>query len=467
MKKTIALRTLVACLALLVGLLSIYGFTSNIALAKQTASVRADDVLAATKSSFTPLAIPLAADKPSPLVDYKLYDQDGVEIGYIEQTGQIVTTGGNLIRTDEDSQSVHYDAVDQQLVDSANKKMKIYYDSRMLKHTIESGSKQVITIKPDDEIFMTTIKDPNDGLVKTVYTTRKLIKPSIWTRINPFERSEYEEEFYDMNNRRIPSSWFVDHKHAPWYKKALLYTAPAYLIGLFKTYKPTTWVQVESVGTYADLRKDLSFAKHPWDKIEGVITEDSLEIYINPENGQLSDFYFGPLYNYKTGLPMIAKVNDQGQRQIITIPDGKLQTVENGRLMNALTETYLYQHGIEFYVHYIDTEEYGTLNAIAMRDAKTKQWKLPNGDSAEGIVRDGVVVGGKSPKISTLGDVFVSAVGGVGNLIKNIGNFGKDTAGTLSSVFSLIITVLILALLAVPVVLTVWLIKKVRGGKAA
>lgn len=460
--KTGTFKTMVACAALLVGLLSIYGFAQNITLAKPTAAVRAADVVAAYKSSFVPIST-TPDGPPSEIVTTKVYDPDGVEIGYIKETQQLVTADGHLMRTADDSQSTHYDEVDKQLVDSANKKMKIYYDTYMLKHTIQSSSgKELLTIKLTDEIFMTTIKDPNDGLVKTIYTTRKLIKPNLGTRLNPFKKSEYKEEFYDINGRFIPNSWFVNHEHAAWYKKALSYTPMSYLVGLFKTYKPTTWVQVKSVGTYAALYQELFMStEHPWDKLEGFVTEDGLDIYIDPRNGQLSYKLFGPIYNYKTGLPMIIKANDQGQSQIITIPDGKVQTVENGCLVNALTIDYMYKHGIEFYVHYIDTEEYGTLNALALWDAKTKQWKLPNGDSAKGIVRDGVVVGGKQPKISTPIDLIKSAWNAAKNVVSNVANLGKGTAETVKAIFSIIV---IAVVVAIPVGIILKARKSARNG---
>jgi hypothetical protein len=328
-----------------------------------------------------------------------------------------------------------YDEVTQELLDSANRAMTIYFDSVSMQHKVGSESGQTLKhIKATDMLYIATILDKNDGLTKTIYVTRQQFTTNWWERIVGTQDAYYYK-YYDMNGRHIPDDWFTEHTRAPWWKSALRWlngTAfignPAWWYGLFKGYEPLSAVSVTEAGTFQEVADLLEFATfHPWEKLDNVLTANNdgvynSGVYINPANSQLCDRLGAPIYHIETGLPFVYKDN-----KIITIPDRKEQTVKDGILQNGATRRYLRKLGFEEYIHYIDDAEFGIIGILVLAvkdgDGKLIKWTLPNGEDAEGIVRDGVGTDtdGEALTWESFWESFGGLFGGMGSMTGIIG----------------------------------------------
>jgi hypothetical protein len=402
------------------------------------------------RGTVAPLSVKLTSDTadssgPGETQSGKLYADNGQEIMYIRETGQLVTASGELLHTVSDNAMARYDEVTQELLDSANRAMKIWFDSVAMQHKLQSGSGQTLThIKATDMLYISTILDRNDGLTKTIYVTRQKYTTDWWDRIVGTQDAYYYK-YYDMNGRHIPDDWFTEHTRAPWWKSALRVLNgtigignPGWWYGLFKGYEPLNAVSVTEAGTFQEVTDLLEFATwHPWDKLENVLTANNdgvynSGVYINPANGQLCDRLGAPIYHIETGLPFVYKDN-----KILTIPDRKEQSVTDGILQNGATRQYLRKLGFEEYVHYIDDPEFGIVGVLVLAvkdgDGKLIKWTLPNGDDAEGIVRDDVGTDTDGEKLTW--DSFWSKFSGL-----------FDGWGGLGGIAGIILTVLIIIL---------------------
>ncbi|MCL2061164.1 MAG: hypothetical protein FWH03_00870 [Firmicutes bacterium] len=331
----------------------------------------------------------------------KLYADNGQEILYIRETGQLITANGELLHTVSDNAMARYDEVTQELLDSANRSMKIWFDSVSVQHKIQSGSGQTLHhIRASDTLYIATILDRQDGFTKTIYVTRQRYTTNWWDRLLPGKQDGYYYKYYDMNGRHIPDEWFTEHSRAPWWRSALRVaaglTTPGWLYGVFKGYAPLSSVVVTEAGTFGEIAALLEFATwHPWDKLEGILTANNdgvynSGVYINPANRQLTDRLGAPIYHIETGLPFVYKDN-----KILTLPDKKEQVVSaGGILQNGATRQYLRNLGFEEYIHYIDDPEFGIIGVLVLAvkdgDGKLVKWTFPNGEDADGIVRVGV-----------------------------------------------------------------------------
>ncbi len=369
-----------------------------------------------------------------------------------------------------------YDEVTQELLDSANRSMKIWFDSVSQVHKLQAGSGQTLKhIKATDMLYIATILDRDDGLTKTIYVTREKYTTDWWDRIIGTQDAYYYK-YYDMNGRHIPDDWFTEHTRAPWWKSALrvLNTTltlggPAWWYGLFVGYEPLSSVVVTEAGTYAEVSDLLEFATwHPWEKLENVLTANNdgvynSGVYINPANKQLCDRLGAPIYHIESGLPFVYKDD-----KILTIPDRKEQTVSDGILQNGATRQYLRKLGFEEYIHYIDDYEFGIVGTLVLAvkdgDGKLIKWTLPNGEDADGIVRDDIGIDTDGEALTW--DSFWSKVGGL-----------FSGVGGISGVIGIIVLVLVL-IFCFPLVIALlkflltiiiapfkWLAKKLGGKK--
>ncbi|MFA5676625.1 MAG: hypothetical protein WDA65_08920 [Christensenellales bacterium] len=462
-------------------LLAVQKANANIdtAYAQTPQTQSAASTAALVHGTVAPLIVPLTSE-PGETQTGKLYADNGHEIMFIRETGQLITANGELLHTVSDNAMARYDEVTQELLDSANRAMKIWFDSVSQKHKLQSGSGQTLKhIKASDMIYISTILDRHDGFTKTIYVTREKIATNWWDRLLGWQNAYYYK-YYDMNGRHIPDDWFVEHSRAPWWKSALRVLSsipvvpgvwipnPAWLYGLFVGYEPLQSVAVTEVGTFGEITDLLEFATfHPWDKLDGVLTvnndgEYNSGVYINPANKQLCDRLGAPIYHIETGFPFI--LHDS---KIITIPDKAEQTVTDGILQNGATRQYLRNLGFEEYIHYIDSYEFGVIGVLVLavkdKDGKLDKWVLPNGEDADGIVRDGIDIDtdGEPFSLASLWEKLTGLFQGI-----DIGGIVWAVIGILLLIFCfpLVIT-LVKALLTLLIFPFKWLAKKLGSKK--
>ncbi|MCL2061149.1 MAG: hypothetical protein FWH03_00785 [Firmicutes bacterium] len=463
-------RIIMSCVSLMLAFICLFGIlyaqkamtaqamTSGVSQGSQPISVT--QVLQSTASlRVTPTGITAYSDTekpPSSLQERKLYDADGKEIRLIRETGQLITEDGKLLYNPDNLAMGLYNEITQELYDAANKALTYWYNSVSMQYDIGSGGgKTLTTVKAGDKIYIATILDKKDNLIKTLYVKMEKFETNWWDRLNPFSQSSFEYKYFDMLGREIPVSWFIDQNRAVWLPAAartavtlgLTIMACAafggkiglaigatvavgiWLYGVFKGFDPIQSVNLIEAGTVGEAVELIQMVSHPWEKIEGVLTaNDSGEfksgIYINPANNQLCDSLGRPIYQLDSGLPV---VYDQKNSQVITVPNKQVQTIRGGILENCATVEFLRKLNFNIYFHFIDDPEFGILNTIVLR--KGDKWFLPNGDEATDIVRP---------------DVGINEDGEQFSLKSLFQQFGKLFGDSFGTVIAIIIIVLLL-----------------------
>ena len=306
---------------------------------------------------------------------------DGSRLGYVQNMGLVVTTSGKPVVDAVDSSIITYDPDTQEFTSGANQKLGIFLDSHLDRYYLSSSGRIVNTINSNTEVYMITIKK-TDGQHMNIYATRQQIKKPWYKSI--FSDS-YETRYFDMNGRHIENKYIVTFKAVNSWRLAIAFAFPVYgVVSLVNDGIVVPVVKVLEKTTLGELMTYISQAtEHPWEKYPAV-TEDGRDIYINPRNNQLADFFGWALFNSKNGLPIIRHSNT-----LITI-DGQAQQLVDGVLKNSMTIKQLLDSGARFSMG-VYPSEYGTYDAVIIdvsTDPNKQEWVLPNGDSADGKILD-------------------------------------------------------------------------------
>jgi hypothetical protein len=412
----------------------------------------------AIRSNFTPLAAPPITGDTGETVFAPVYTesgQNGKRLGFIRETGMVVTEDGEPVANPEDGSVVLYDEENQTYIDAANRTLGIYLDSRLDKHYLKAGGNFLSSIDMDREVVLISLYTTGDETT-TIYAFREPIKLNFWEKLGNFVTFNWNEpdryRFLDMNNQEIDESRLISFKDTMMWTFSVLWASQS----IFAERPIFPVVEILERTTLRELYTVMESATvHPWDTMksietgETVVTSDGKEVYINPRTNQLVDFYGWALFNEKNGLPILFYENE-----IITTNDA-LQAVNGNVLVDSMTVWNMLNSGTAFYMVVIPTK-YGSFDAPAFKrtdDPNVNDFYLMDGKT---LATD---AGALDHRLSTVQDG--ETLGEWWARITSGGSGGFDLLGTLKTIGIIILCIigLIIALKVIGFILDIF-----RGG---
>ena len=336
---------------------------------------------------------PDGASNPAEKKQNPIYTQNRQRIYMSKETGLLVTRDGRPIMDGRNSSITTFDMETQEFANGAHQRLSIYFNSFLNRHYLRAGGGYVTEINMNREIFLINIRT-RDGTM-AIYTFRERVNHgwSIIYRPGAWFNNEYR--YFDMNGRLIENRYIQEWDTATFARAMtgnVIFFAVTGGIGFFAQLlfgSPSNFgvpfVRILDRTTLANLLEEISkITVHPYPYIYGVVTEDGMPIFIRPSTMQLVDRFNFPLFSFNTGLPAI--VHDS------IIVDTRLQAMEvrNGVLRGVVSVWQLLYSGTDFFMGTIATP-FGNKDAVVFNlsnDVNNPNWVLPNGDNADGIIRD-------------------------------------------------------------------------------
>ena len=286
-----------------------------------------------------------------------------------------------------------FDMETTEYTNGANQKLSIYFNSFLDKHYLRAGGGYVTEINTRREIFLINIRA--SGGTMAIYTFREKVDHG-WSIIyKPGKWFNDEYRYYDMNGRLIENRFIAEWDTATFAKAMtgnVIFFAVTGGIGFFAQLIfgnadnfGVPFVKVLDRTTLADLLEELKHATiHPYDTVDGIITEDGQPIYVRPTTKQCVDRFNFPMFSIDKGLPILL------YDEVIVTSDLQGVEVQNGILRNVISVWQLLESGSDFFMGTIPTP-FGEMDAVVFNtsnDRKNPNWILPNGESADGIIKD-------------------------------------------------------------------------------
>ena len=346
--------------------------------------------------NITPLTTPVTQSiwtRPGDLVTAPVYTPEGRQLGFIPETGMVVTNCGMPLvsRVGAHAVAVLYDEANSTFIDAANRTLQIYLDSRLGRHQLRSGGVYLTNICMDREVVKIGL-NTNSGSIP-IFAFRSAnqrswyqnLRPSNWGRPAGYV-------FRDMNGREISNNQLVHINQTNWVAiVSSVVSPPVALINLFSNNFVVPVVQILDRSTLRELYAKMEHATwHPWEALQCNVTNqlvrttDGEVIRINPRNGQLVERFGWALFCTTSALPILYR--DGRLMSVTTVP----QTVQNGVLMNSMTVWSLLRDGTLFYMGIVETA-FGSFDVPLFNwsyDPANPDWRLMNGESAAGVVID-------------------------------------------------------------------------------
>jgi hypothetical protein len=348
----------------------------------------------------------MSSSGPADRVEADVYTACGERIFFAEELGLLITGDGRVIYDSGNGSVVFYDEQRSEFVNGANQSLQAVLNSTQTRHIIQRGSRayvRPVAINANDELFLIRLRhsdvahmaDGNGDVF--VYATRQYE----WYNPGWFRRNRYREVFFNVFGDRLRCEWIVTTVGSmnPWLQKMVA-------LGVV-TGKIVPVAQVLNRTTLSAVRTELrTVTNHPWPRlmetndpnfigpVRPVISVDGEFIFINPRTQQLSDFMGFPLFNSRTGLPIILR-----NHNVVTVDKDRetghavltQQKVENAVLLEAVTVEDLLNNDGSFHVGIIDVY-FGSFDLVVFHDGFDEdgnpRWRLPNGDCADGVIRD-------------------------------------------------------------------------------
>jgi hypothetical protein len=385
----------------------------------QTQTVKAQ-AIPVSQFTIMPMSfVPDGASDPSTTILNPVYTENHEQIYMLKETGTLVTEKGKPIM-DKNSSITKFDMETQEYSNGANQKLSIYFNSFLDKHYLRSGGNYVTAINTSREIYLINLKT-SDGGRMAIYTYREKVDHGWSIIFKPGKWFNDEYRYYDMNGRLIDNKNIAEWDTATFAKAMggnLLFFLATNWIGLVGQLIfgnadnfGVPYVKVYEKTTLADLMEELKYATiHPYETVENVVTEDGFPIYIRPVTKQCVDRFNFPLFSIENGLPVML------YDEVIVTSNLQGVEIQNGILHGVVSVWQLLESGTNFYMGSIPTP-FGEMDAVVFNlsnDIDNPNWKLPNGDDADDIIKDmelGASLDGDSwsELFKNLGDLFDNA----------------------------------------------------------
>jgi len=336
---------------------------------------------------------PDGATNPATTIQNPVYTESGKQVYMSKETGLLITKDGKPIMDKNNSAVTKFDMETQEFTNGANQKLSVYLNSFLDKFYLRSGGTYVTEINLNREIFLINIK-ANSGTMP-IYTYREKVDHGWQIIYKPGKWFNDEYRYYDMNGRLIENKFIAEWDTATFAKAMtgnVIFFAITGGIGFFGQLIfgnadnfGVPFVKILDKTTLANLLEEISHATiHPYDTVEGIVTEDGMPIYIRPTTKQCVDRFNFPMFSVENGLPVL--IYDE----VIVTSNLQGVQVENGILKGVVSVWQLLESGTNFYMATIPTP-FGEMDAVVFNlsnDIKKPNWILPNGDNADGIIKD-------------------------------------------------------------------------------
>jgi len=366
--------------------------------------------MSATSTSVTTTSfIPPGGSNPGTMVNNPVYTQTGKQVYMSKETGLLCTKEGDPIMDQNNSSITLFDVETQEYTNGANQKLSIWFNSFLDRHYLRSGGSYVTEININREVFLINIQT-NQGTM-AIYTFREKVNHGWSIVYKPGKWFNDEYRYYDMNGRLIENKYIAEWDTAT-FARAMAGNILFYLgtggIGLIGQLIfgnadnfGVPFVKVLDKTTLANLLEELKHATiHPFDTVEGILAEDGQPIYIRPTTKQAVDRFNYPLFSIENGLPVLL------YEEVLVTSNLQGVPVHDGILRGIVSVTQLLESGTDFYMGTIPTP-FGNMDAVVFNysnDVKNPDWRLPNGDNADGIIKEMEL--GKSLDGESWGDLF-------------------------------------------------------------
>jgi len=336
---------------------------------------------------------PDGASDPSTTILNPVYTETGKQIYMSKETGLLCTQDGKAVMDKTNSSITKFDMETQEYTNGANQKLSVYLNSFLDRYYLRSGGTYVTEINLNREIFLINLKT-NSGTM-AIYTYREKVDHGWQIIFMPGKWFNDEYRYYDMNGRLIENKYIAEWDTATFAKAMtgnIIFFAITGGIGFFGQLIfgnadnfGVPFVKVLDKTTLANLLEELQHATiHPYDMVDGIVTEDGQPIYIRPTTKQCVDRFNFPMFSIENGLPILL------YDEVIVTSNLQGVQVQNGILRGVVSVWQLLESGTDFYMATIPTP-FGAMDAVVFNlsnDVKNPNWILPNGESADGIIKD-------------------------------------------------------------------------------
>jgi len=377
--------------------------------------------VSATPTSFavTTSYIPPGASNPGTEIFNPVYTETGKQIYMSKETGLLVTKDGRAVMDKATSAITKFDMETQEFTNGANQKLQVFFNSFLDRHYLRSGGGYVTEINLNREVFLINLKVGSER--RAIYAFREKVEHGWSIVYKPGKWFNDEYRYYDMNGRLIDNQHIAEWDTASFARAMtgnVIFFAITGGIGFFGQLIfgnadnfGVPFVKVLDRTTLANLLEELKHATiHPYDTVEGIVTEDGQPIYIRPTTKQAVDRFNYPMFSVENGLPVLL------YDEILVTSNLQGVPVQNGILKGVVSVTQLLESGTDFYMGTIPTP-FGNMDAVVFNfsnDVKSPDWRLPNGESADGIIKDMEL--GRSLDGESWGSLFDRLFGGNGGL---------------------------------------------------
>lgn len=395
---------------------------------------------------FTPLTTFVKTNGAGDLVEAPIYTRENKRVFRLENLDMLFDEDLNMIVTEEKVDELNvpaaviYKEEDDEFVNGANRSLAIYLDSALDRAYLRDGGKFTMAINLTNEVFTVNLNTSNGPMI--IYAFRQRVVLPWWaSTLNPTNWGREVYEYYDMHGKQIDRQYLGELRHASWWRTTLFWlTFPltAYPT-LFSNGFLFRVIEATSIGTLGELYSVLTNATwHPWPTIkneagEDIITMDGELIRVNPHTKQLVTNLNWPIFNARSGLPIVFWNDD------IVTTDFRQQDVEGVVLTNAMTVQSLLETGTDFYMNTITTA-FGKFSVPTFLTESNNQWNLMNGESAKGVIDDGAIATDVPGDESSLKDF-------INNLFSDAGKAFGGIFGGATKVVTTIITIVLWVLI--------------------
>ena len=335
---------------------------------------------------------PLFGHNPNVPVTGHIYTDDGQRLGFIAETGMVVTEHGNPVTIKDTSRGVYgslitiYDEERESFIDSANRTLGIYLDSRLNRRYLRSGGNMLREINLDQEVWLVNFRR-STGESVPIYVTHRRVNRGWWAGlVGP--RHRYF--FYDMNGRQIEDNRNIEGFRAPtFWQRFLQINVSIVTFGQVNLFSFRGILERTTLRELMDLISNAT--EHPWVQLrtigtnEVVRTMDGHPVVINPHNGQLANWAGFSIWDSRTGYPIVFYDNEIWR---VSRHEKRLQEVNGSQLQYSMTMTNLLISGQDFFMGSITTN---ALPSIAIRTFDIPllrndvgDWFTLDGSSADG-----------------------------------------------------------------------------------
>jgi len=330
--------------------------------------------------------------------------RSGQRIGFVEDTGMLITECGIPIQNPVDGTVAFYNLEHQAFVDGANRTLQIFLDSRLDRHYLYAGGRYLTAITMDREVVLIGMQvgtAPN-----LIFAFRNRIERNWTFYLNPANWGLPQEyRFYDMNGRLIPTNSLVSVNQFQLFRafQNMMFQGMR-LFGLFNDRTFTVpVVEILRQTTLRDLYNEMEHATyHPWQQMMcpyrpwlPIITHDGEYIFLHPTKQQLTDRFGAAIFNTVNGMPLILHnntISNLGWWVGSVFPEPVLFRNYDyySVLLYSKTINTLLLSGTPFYMGIIETH-LGSFDVPMLRrsdDPERPNFELMCGTPAQGITID-------------------------------------------------------------------------------